>query len=95
MLKESFAIVGDRILSDWRTGSLEELSEDDLAALIAGEPEMILLGTGRKAVFPPRELLFALARRGIGLETMDTAAACRTFNVLLADGRKVAAVFLI
>jgi uncharacterized protein len=55
-------------------------------------PELIILGTGPTNVFPPRELVFALARRGIGLECMDTAAAARTFNVLSGEGRSVAAV---
>ena len=53
-------------------------------------PEIVLLGTGATNVFPPRELTFAFARKGIGLEVMDTAAAARTFNVLANEGREVA-----
>jgi uncharacterized protein len=56
------------------------------------KPEIVLLGTGTTNVFPPRELTFAFARNGIGLEVMDTAAAARTFNVLANEGRRVAAI---
>ena len=56
---------------------------------------MVLLGTGTKSVFPPRELTFSFARKGIGLEVMDTAAAARTFNVLANEGRRVAAVLYV
>jgi len=65
---------------------------NSLAALLDGRPEVIVLGTGATNVFPPRELVFAMARRGIGLEVMDTAAAARTFNVLVGEDRQVAAV---
>ena len=51
-----------------------------------------MVGTGKDGEFPPRELMFAFARRGVGLELMDTAAAARTFNVLAGEGRHVAAV---
>ncbi len=51
-----------------------------------------MLGTGNTVVFPPRELVIAMARSGIGLESMDTPAAARTFNVLAGEGRRVAAV---
>ena len=51
-----------------------------------------MLGTGSGHVIPPRELMFAFARKGVGLEVMDTRAAARTFNVLVAEGRQVAAV---
>jgi len=51
-----------------------------------------VVGTGTKNLFPPRDLVFGFARRGVGLEVMDTAAAARTFNVLAGEGRRVAAV---
>lgn len=76
----------------WPDKSVHELVEDDFAALVDETTEVLILGTGRTNVFPPRELTFALARRGIGLEVMDSRAAARTFNVLAAEGRPVAAV---
>jgi uncharacterized protein len=95
LLNRSFAIIGEEIIRDWQPCGVEDIAEDDLHALIAATPELILIGTGAKAVFPPRDLVFSLARRNIGLETMDTAAACRTFNILIGDGRRVAAVMIV
>ena len=72
--------------------AVAELGEDHFDAVLATQPEIVLLGTGPTNIFPPRELTFAFARKGIGLEVMDTAAAARTFNVLANEGRRVAAV---
>ena len=74
---------------------VENLGEDHFAALLSTDPEMIILGTGDRNVFPPRELTFALARKGIGLEVMDTPAAARTFNVLAGEGRRLAALLYV
>ncbi len=74
---------------------VESLTVDDLALLIETGPELILLGTGNQQLLPDRDLMFAMARRGIGLEVMDTPAAARTFNVLVAEGRSVAAVLFL
>ncbi len=71
------------------------LQEQDLDELLAKGPEIVILGTGWKTQRPPRDLVFAMARRGIGFESMDTPAACRTFNILLSEGRDVAAVLII
>jgi len=74
---------------------VESLTVDDLALLIETRPELILLGTGNKQLLPDRDLMFAMARRGIGFEVMDTPAAARTFNVLVGEGRSVAAVLFL
>ena len=63
--------------------------------LITEQPEIIILGSGWQSVMPPRELVFTLARKGIGFECMDTPAACRTFNILLSENRDVAAILLV
>ena len=68
---------------------------DDLELLLRNEPELVILGTGERNVFPPRELTFAFARRRVGLEVMNTGAAARTFNVLAGEGRRVAAVLYV
>ena len=88
----SVALTADEVLTDWEPKAVSDLEEGDFETLLAQAPEIVLLGTGATNVFPPRELLFAFARRGIGLETMDTAAAARTFNVLASEGRQVVAV---
>lgn len=88
----SLALTSERVVDDWSGTTFAELTEGDLEALLATEPEMVLLGTGSESLFAPRELTFALARRGVGLEVMSTPAAARTFNVLAGEGRRIAAV---
>lgn len=73
-------------------GDLGKLTADDLADLVAEAPEIIIVGAGWQPGLPPRELVFALARAGIGFEMMDTPAACRTFNILISEGRDAALV---
>lgn len=80
---------------DMPTPSFEQLAIDDLEPLLESTPEILLLGTGWTQRQPGRELVFGMARRGIGLEVMDTPAACRTFNILLAEERKIAALLVI
>ncbi len=83
----------DGKVEEFTMPDVASLSEAHLHALLTGDPELIIVGTGWQPVFAPRELVFALARRGIGLEAMDTPAACRTFNILLGDARRLAAIF--
>lgn len=86
------ALTGAGVVPGWTPVPVERLSIDDLAPVIATEADLIIVGTGSRQVLPNRELMFAMARRGVGLEMMDTPAAARTFNVLLGEGRPVAAV---
>lgn len=88
----TIAVTPDEVFENWDPKPVADLDDSDFDILLQGAPEIILLGTGRSNVFPPRKLMFAFARRGVGLECMDTAAAARTFNVLAAEGRQVAAV---
>lgn len=94
-LTASVALTAEKIISDWQATSIDDLTIADLEPVLANHPEMLVLGTGWQSQLPPRELMFALARRGIGLEMMDTPAACRTFNILIAEGRRPAAVLLL
>ncbi len=79
----------------WGPSAFEELSAQDFEKLAQTGVELVLLGSGQRLRFPPAGHLQALIRRGIGLETMDTAAACRTYNILASEGRKVLAALLI
>jgi len=88
----SVALTTEQVIDDWPDRRVDELDEADFARLLESGCEVILLGTGRSNIFPPRELVFAMARRGIGFEVMDSSAAARTFNVLAGEGRKVAAL---
>jgi len=82
------------VIEDWHAGGPSDLTEEGLAPVFAQAPELVLLGTGARQVFPRPELLMAFYRRGIGVEVMSTDAACRTFNVLVSDGRRVVAALL-
>lgn len=89
---ESIALTPDELLGPWPDTTIADLTESHFAAIFASGSEIVLLGTGATNIFPPRELTFAFARKGVGLEVMDTGAAARTFNVLANEGRKVAVV---
>ena len=81
--------------ADFPARSVDELDSAAIAMILARKPEVVLLGTGARTTFPPQAVLGEFLKRGIGLETMDNAAAARTFNVLAGEGRKVVAVFLL
>ena len=89
---QTIALTADAVLDGWPQKDIGELRERDFSRLLDRGPEIIVLGTGAKNVFPARELVFSMARRKIGFEVMNTAAAARTFNVLAGEDRQVAAV---
>ena len=91
----SLVVSGDRLITDWPAASVESLSADHLAAIVELAPEIVLLGTGAKFTFPDPSLLTPLYKAGIGVEVMDTPAACRTYNILLAEGRNVVAALIV
>jgi uncharacterized protein len=74
--------------------NLEELLQADVAKILALEPEVVLLGTGAQQIFPAPAFGAQFMRAGIGFEVMDTSAACRTFNVLVGEQRRIAAMLL-
>lgn len=84
-----------RILSDWTVTAPDRLQANDLSAAIELDPEIILLGTGNHQALPDIDLMAELADQGIGLEIMDTPAACRTYNVLIHESRNVVAALFI
>lgn len=95
-LLHSSVIVGARdIISDWPVRAITDLDGAGMAPVYDLEPEIIILGTGRAMVFPHREIHALTLARHMGLEVMDTAAACRTFNILISEGRNVVAALVI
>ena len=90
----SLVVLRERILTDWRPAGFDELCAGDFAMLAELAPEIVLLGTGSRLRFPRPELTRALREARIGLEVMDLQAACRTYNILAAEDRKVAAALL-
>lgn len=94
-LTDNVVLFRDKIQRGWHPADIENPTSQDLADLIVEKPEVIIFGTGWQTRLPPRELVFALARQGIGFEMMDTPAACRTFNILISEDRDAAAVLII
>jgi len=93
--RDNVLVTPERVVSGWARGGFEALTEADFAALAELKPELVLLGTGASLRFPDPRLTRALTDAGIGVEVMDTPAACRTFNILAAEGRNVAAAVLV
>ena len=79
----------------WECERYEDLTADHFAALIATQPELVIFGSGNRLRFPKPVFLRALMQHRIGIETMDTLAACRTYNILAGEGRQVIAALLI
>ena len=84
-----------KIIRDWKPAAFSELSIADFEPAIALDPEIILFGTGERQRFPDNALMTEIMRQGIAFEVMDTAAACRTFNVLVSEFREVVAALLV
>jgi uncharacterized protein len=88
-------VSADRLVTDWPATSVEALAPDHLAAIVEMRPEIVLLGSGAAFRFPEPALLAPLYRAGIGVEVMDTPAACRTYNILMGEGRNVVAALIL
>lgn len=93
--EQNLVVFPDRILENWCVGNVGRFALHDFEELLTYEPEIILLGTGETLRFPDHQLIKNMLNSGIGLEVMDTFSACRTYNILSAEGRRVAAALLI
>ena len=93
--RASFVMTADSLETGWADGGFEALSERDFESLMALTPEIVLLGTGARQRFPHPRLYRALTNAGIGVEIMDSAAAARTYNIIAAEGRRVAAALIL
>ena len=83
------------VVEDWPPRSVAELRAQHLLALTEGQPEVVILGTGDKQVFPEPSVFVTLIDLGIGCEVMDNSAACRTYNILMSEQRQVTLALLI
>ena len=79
----------DGAISEWPVQTFDQLDASNFSQLVDLKPELILIGTGRRQRFPNPELLKALIFAKIGFEIMDSQAACRTYNILVGEGRQV------
>jgi uncharacterized protein len=94
-VRSSCIVSADRLLTDWPPARFDALRLEHLQAIFDLQPEVVLLGTGERQRFPPADIRAAFSARRVGLEVMDLGAACRTYNILVQEERKViAALFL-
>lgn len=87
----SLIIAPDAIDTEWSPTSIDTLRSEHFSNIIKLNPELVLLGTGSKLTFPAIETYAQLITLGIGVDVMDTGAACRTYNILMGEGRRVIA----
>jgi uncharacterized protein len=92
--ESSLIVTPERVLP-WSVARFEDLAEPDFKVFLGLELEILLIGTGPRQRFPHPHLTRALAEKRIGIEAMDAPAACRTYNILMAEGRRVAAALLL
>ncbi|OGI47282.1 MAG: hypothetical protein A2151_05450 [Candidatus Muproteobacteria bacterium RBG_16_65_34] len=90
----SLIVTPQRVIADWPPLAFAELDETHFEILAGLRPEVVILGTGARLRFPKPASLRALVEVNVGVEVMDTGAACRTYNILMGDGRRVAAALL-
>ena len=93
-LTASFIVAPEALVENWPVRDASALAPTDLEPLLALAPELLLLGTGARQVFPPAAALATCLQRGVGIEVMSNAAAARTYTVLAGEGRRVVAGFL-
>ncbi len=95
LVSRSCIVAADTLITDWDAPSATELAASHLESIFALSPEIVLLGTGRTQRFPSAQVREAFAARGIGLEPMDLHAACRTYNILVQEERRVVALLFL
>ncbi len=94
-LAASFLLAPDQVVENWPVDSASMLEAGHVDALLALQPELVILGTGERQAFPAAAFMAGFLRKGIGIEVMDNAAAARTYNLLASEGRRVVAGFIL
>ena len=90
----SLIVTPEQIIADWPPASPANLLAAHFEVIASLSPEVFILGTGARLLFPAPNIIRPLVEAGIGVEVMDTGAACRTYNILMSDGRRVAAALM-
>ena len=93
--RQNVVVTAEAVMPGFAPHGFEALDEADFERLLVGSPVIVLLGTGAAQRFPPPRVTTPLFRAHVGLEVMDTRAACRTFNILVAEGRNVTAALIV
>jgi len=92
---KSILLTPQQVVEDWEATDAARLTLDDVEKIAGLQPEVVLLGTGERQVFPPAEVMAGFLRRGIGIEAMTNGSAARTYSLLAGEGRKVVAAFIL
>ncbi len=94
-LTRSFLLAPDQAVEDWPVDNVALLDASHVDAFLALRPELVILGTGARQVFPAAAFMAGFLRKGVGIEAMDNAAAARTYDLLAGEGRRVVAGFIL
>jgi len=92
---QSLVLSPNSLIDSWPVNSVSQLETENLECIFELNPDVILLGTGEKQIFPDMHILGHFAQRGFGVEVMNTGALCRTYNILVAEDRQVVAAFIL
>ncbi|MEO8747650.1 MAG: Mth938-like domain-containing protein [Rhodanobacter sp.] len=95
VLEHSFLLTPSHVIEGWSIESADALDISDVETVLALHPEVVILGTGQRQVFPAATFMAGFLRKGVGVEVMDNAAAARTYNLLAGEGRRVVAGFIL
>ncbi|EKD77127.1 MAG: hypothetical protein ACD_42C00472G0003 [uncultured bacterium] len=95
VLTTSFIISPEKLIKNWHPQTTDQITDDDLKQLLETKPDIILLGTGEKSVILPATKIAVLLEKQYHVECMNSVAACRTYTILIAEGRKVVAGLII
>ncbi len=93
--QHSVVVTPDAVHEQWNVSAVDAIDAAAVEFLLALKPEILLLGTGARHQFPNAASVRAFAQARVGVESMDTPAACRTFNILMAEGRNVVAAIIV
>jgi len=89
--QQSLIVSPESLISPWEVTDITHLNETSLASILDNRPEIVIIGTGGTLILPAPKIIALFAQHQIGLETMNTSAACRTYGILVAEGRKATA----
>ena len=91
----SVIVTPTKIVTHWNVNHCDQLTQKHIVKWLELKPDVVLLGTGENLIFPEADIFIPLTTVSVGVEVMTTAAACRTYNVLMAEGRHVVAAMII
>ncbi|WP_063574178.1 MULTISPECIES: Mth938-like domain-containing protein [Luteibacter] len=92
---KSLLLTPEKVVEDWPVTDAKQLTLADVALIADLKPELVIIGTGERQVFPPAEVMAGFLRQGIGVEAMTNGSAARTYSLLAGEGRKVLAAFIL